>query len=180
MVYSPLNLVPKPSSKFGYRLVHDLSYPWDGQQSVNSCIPEENSSVKYHYIDEVIEMGIALGPGNWGARIDIDSAFRNLGLHFSVVPVFGIFLNGMIYVNSSLPFGLASSCLIFEKVSCCLQWVVSNETGCFWISHFLDDFPLLEKTCETLLEFMNKFYKIMKEIGMPVFRFKNIRPNSNT
>ena len=53
MVYSPLNLVEKVGNEGEYRLIHDLSYPYN-DQSVNACIPQENSSVQYEYIDRVI------------------------------------------------------------------------------------------------------------------------------
>ena len=42
------------------RLIHDLAYPYNSE-SVNSCIPEENLSVQYHHIDEVINMVLTIG-----------------------------------------------------------------------------------------------------------------------
>ena len=77
-------------------------------------------------------------------------------------------LKGKIYINACLPFGAGSSCYIFEKVAGVLQWVITNKTGCSWLSHFLDDFPLLHKTCLSLQEFMNTFYRIMEDVRMPI------------
>ena len=85
-------------------------------------------------------------------------------------------LNGKIYINCCLPFGTTSSCFIFEKVVTTLQWIVSNEMGCFWISHFLDDFPLLHKSCESLIWFMGEFNRLMADIGMPVAVSKMLGP----
>ena len=60
LVYSLINIVPKPGTK-KYHLVHDLLHPRNSDESVNSCIPEENSSVKYKYIEDVTDMGPASG-----------------------------------------------------------------------------------------------------------------------
>ena len=60
LVYSPLNLVDKAREKGEFGLIHDLSYPYN-DQSVNSCIPSENSSVQYEYIDKAISLAMTIG-----------------------------------------------------------------------------------------------------------------------
>ena len=85
-------------------------------------------------------------------------------------------LNRKIYINACLLFGAGSSCLIFERVAGALQWIITNKTGCSWISHFLDDFPLLHKTCSSLQIFVDQFYRIMKDIGMPIAIEKTLGP----
>ena len=52
MVFSPLNIIPKPSAE-GFRLIQDLACLYNSQ-SINQCIPEENSLMQYHYIEEVV------------------------------------------------------------------------------------------------------------------------------
>ena len=94
----------------------------------------------------------------------------------AMLPYLTFTLNGRIYINASLPFSAASSCLIFEKVASALQWIVTNEMGCHWISHFLDDFPLLGKSYPSLEHFMADFYAIMQAIGMPVAIRKTLGP----
>ena len=44
MVFSPINLVPKAGSDDKFRLIHDLSYPYN-KESMNSCIPETGNSL---------------------------------------------------------------------------------------------------------------------------------------
>ena len=143
---------------------------------MNSCIPEENCSVQYHYIEKVMEMALALGKGIWGACMDIEFAFSNQSMHISELSLLAFSLNNNVFINSSLTFGAGSSCFIFEKVSCILQWVVTNETGCHWISHFLEDFPLLGRNYVSLLEFIQNFYDIMPDIGMPKAISKALGP----
>ena len=174
MVYSPINIVPKSNTN-KWRLIHDLAYPYS-DQSVNSCIPPENASVKYHHIDEVIKMAMAIGKLVVGARCDVESAFRHQSMHKSQLFLLAFTFQGKIYINSSLPFGAASSCAIFEKVATALQWIITNQTGRFLISHFLDDFPLLGVSFADVNCFIGEFYQIMKRIGIPVAKDKTLGP----
>ena len=44
MLFSPINLVEKGNTG-KYRLIHDLSHPYNGETAVNDCIPPENAKV---------------------------------------------------------------------------------------------------------------------------------------
>ena len=175
MVYSPINIVPKAGSVNKYRLIHDLKFLYN-DESVNSCIPEENSKVQYHHTDEVIEMALAIGTCVKGARCDVEAAFHHQSMHFSQLFLLGFTFRGKYYINSSLPFRAASSCQIFEKVACALQWIITDQTGHVHISHFLDDFPHLGVSHEDICAFILDFYKIMERIGMPVVKEKTLGP----
>ena len=159
-----------------WRLIHELAYPYDGDQSINSCIPEEHCTVQYHYIDKVSKLMVALGEGIWGVHINILFAFQNQPMAEEELSILAFTLNGKIYINACLLSGAGPSCLIFERVAGALQWIVTNETGCSWLSHLLDDFPLLHKTYFSLQEFMNSFYRIMANIGMPIAVEKTLVP----
>ena len=175
MVYSPLNIVPKAGKPGQWRLIHDLAYPYNNQ-SINSCIPDTFSSVEFHYLDEVVQMAQDIGLSAWGACIDIKHAFQNLPIHYDDLHTLGFTWCGLHYINSSLPFGMASSCAIFEKVATALQWVVSHVMGSHLILHYLDDFPLLAPSKPQLIDFMNQFYTIMGHIGMPLASDKTLGP----
>ena len=97
-------------------------------------------------------------------------------MHFSQLFLLRFTFQGKFYINCSLSFGAASSCQIFEKVACALQWIITNQTGCVYISHFLDDFPLLGISHDDVCLFILDFYKIMDRIGMPVAKEKTLGP----
>ena len=175
MVNSPLHLVPKAGNPDEYRLIHNLAFPYT-EQSVNKSIPKGESSVTYHYIDELIEMAITLGENIWGCRIDFSHAFRNLGVCLPNLALLAFTLDGEYYLNSSVPFRAASSCQIFERVATVLQWIVTSETGWKWISHYLDNFPMLAKSKAALNVQIQKYYDQMKKIGMPVAEKKTLGP----
>jgi hypothetical protein len=78
LVYSPLGLVPK-NVPDKFRLIYDLSYPKGN--SVNSLIPQENSTVKYDGIDTVIQLVKQFGRHCKLSKCDIEDAFRIIPIH---------------------------------------------------------------------------------------------------
>ena len=147
MVYSLINLVLKPNSKKW--LIHDLAHPWNGKMSVNTCILDYNSKVKYHYIDELIQLALELETTTTGSQIYVDSAFCDLGVHEDDLLVLPFTLNRKIYINVSLPFGAASSCKIFEQVATLVEWIVKHHTGRWHMWHYLDDFHYSDTLLKT-------------------------------
>ena len=156
MFFSPINLVEKAGGKPDeYHLIHNLAYPYDSQNSVNVCIPPKNLKVKYRHIDEVIDMALEIGKSVQGICTDVRHAFRNLSLRFDQLRFMGFTLNGKYFINSSLPFRVVLSCLIFKKVATLLKWIVCDVTGRIYISHYLDDYPH-QKTMQ--MNFCNSFW----------------------
>ena len=181
MVFSPINLVPKagappdaPEIK-KYRLIHDLSHPYN-DNSVNACIPKEAASVHYAKIDDITQMALQIGVMTVLCHIDIRAAFRNAPLNFRSILVLGLSINGKIYINIYLPVSAATSCAIFEKIATLLQWVVVRHMSITWISHYLDDYILLAQCLQLLEQQMSEFMSIMQQIGMPIAEEKTLGP----
>ena len=103
MIFSPLNIVPKAGCPNWYRLIHDLAYPYRTNQSVNACIPEENSSVQYHYIEEIIDMGIEIENTATVAWVDAAFAFHNQPMHWDQLRFLDFTLKGKYYINFPFP-----------------------------------------------------------------------------
>ena len=175
LVFSPLHLVKKAGSEDKWRLIHNLAFPYT-EESVNRSIPPEEASVQYHYIDELIALALELGPNITGCRVDFRHAFRNLPVIFEDLCLLAFSLDGKIYLNASVPFGSALSCQLFERVATVLQWIVTNVTGWRWISHYLDDFPMLARTEAELLIQMQRYMQLMEYIGMPIATDKTLGP----
>ena len=121
-------------------------------------------------------MALVLGKDMCASRVDILHAFMNLGIHPDDIAVLGFTLNGKYYIYSSMPFGAASSCLIFEKVATLLEWVVATHTGRDSLSHYLDDFPLLARNMHEAIKLNSQFISITERIGFPITHHKTIRP----
>ena len=72
---SPLSLREK-STPGVFRVIHDLSFPYDEKNSVNDGIPKSESAVNYSTIQDAIDIILKLGRHIFLAKSDIKSAFR--------------------------------------------------------------------------------------------------------
>lgn len=86
-VVSPLGIVPKKAPN-EFRLIQHLSYPHEN--SVNSGIPVDFSSVRYASIQDAIVFVKLLGVGCYLAKTDIKSAFRIIPIHPEDYPLLGM------------------------------------------------------------------------------------------
>ena len=86
-VVSPLGIVPKKAPN-EFRLIQHLSYPHEN--SVNSGIPVDFSSVRYASIQDAIVFVKRLGVGCYLAKTDIKSAFRIIPIHPEDYPLLGM------------------------------------------------------------------------------------------
>ena len=109
-VVSPLGIVPKKAPN-EFRLIQHLSYPHEN--SVNSGIPVDFSSVRYASIQDAIVFVKRLGVGCYLAKTDIKSAFRIIPIHPGDYPLLGMKWQGNYYFDRCLPMGCRSSCAIF-------------------------------------------------------------------
>ena len=78
-IQSPVGLVPKDNGT-KTRLIFHLSYPRQGNKSVNAGIPHDKCTVMYPNFDQVVLMCIKAGKGCSMAKSDMSRAFRNVPL----------------------------------------------------------------------------------------------------
>ncbi len=181
---SAVGLVPKksdnpdPMSPDNWRFIHDLStFPRD--DSVNSWIPEEYSTVKYATLDSVIDQLSGLGKSALMAKSDLKSAFSTLPMAVSCFNLLGFTINGKYYINCTMPMGASCSCASYERYSTFLQWCVQYETGIDTLSHYLDDYIFFSSkdspNCQLLLD---TFHEICQKFGVPVSPEKIVNPTT--
>ncbi len=98
-----------------WRFSLDLSsYPKD--ESLNSWVPEEFSSVKYASFDSVIDK-LTLGPGALIAKVDCKSAFRTIPMSVGTFNLLAFSLDKDYHVNVCLTMEAATSCATYETFS---------------------------------------------------------------
>ncbi len=173
---SPIFTVPK-KEQGEFRMIHDLSYPVD--QSINSSIPHELSTVQYATLDDAVRFIQGLGPGCLLAKTDIDSAFRLIPVHPSDYELLGFMWEGEYYFDKCLPMGASSSCAIFEAFSTSLQWISEAKLGIGRVIHVLDDFLFLgAPDTGTCLRSLRTFIALCSEIGVPIKDSKTVLPST--
>ena len=172
---SPLGAVPKKDSG-DFRIIHDLSYP--KYDSVNSCISRDDSAVTYETLDHFIRLLKEVGQGALIAKADVENAFRIIPVHPSNYPLLGMYWNGQYFYDKVLPSGLSTSCKIFETFSTAIQWVLKNKLNVKNVSHILDDFMFIGPPSSNICEqYLNKFFYLACDVGIPIKQFKNCSPN---
>lgn len=175
-VSSPLGVVPK-SEPGKFRVIHDLSFP--KSNSVNSMIPDENSTVQYDSIDNVTVLLRKFGQGALMAKTDIQDAFRIVPIHPNDYKLLGFSWENNYYYDKCLPMGASSSCQIFEFLSCGLQWAMCEKFAAAGMSHMLDDFffigPKDSSKCQSDLD---TFLMICEKSGIPIKSEKTVLPTT--
>ena len=187
-VQSPIGLVPKAGNQT--RLIFHLSYKFkNGNDSINSYIPREKCSVKYHDVDHAVNNCLRLLKANpdatlWFAVADLKSAFRMVPLapHW-----WGLLVmkarhpksgKWFYFIDKCLPFGAAISCAIFQRWLNALTHITNHflkesvpQRG---ISNYLDDFfnvSLSRVACNTMIL---TFHRICDQLGVPLAKEKTV------
>ena len=171
---SPIGLIPKKDPGH-YRTIHNLSYPYRSG-SVNHGISHANSTVQYASFNQAINILNTLPSGAFLAKSDIRSAFRLLPIHPQSYHLLGFSWEGQYYYDKCLPFGLASSCQIFERFSTALQWILQHKLGVKYVTHLLDDFLFMGVTYRDCSRSLNTFLSLSEYLGIPIAHDKTVLP----
>ncbi len=146
-VNNPLGLVPKtndqgrdlpteaPTDPKSYHLITDLR-----KSGVNSGIPKMEVSVEYTKFDQIIVNCFPYDPGCHLAKTDIKSAFRLIAINPRDWPYLCMTHQGKYFVDKCLPFGLATSCAIFEEFPTALQAIAQSRKPVGTLNHYLNDY----------------------------------------
>ncbi len=106
------------------RLIVDLSSPHNSTvPSINSLIPLDEFSLRYHDIEQAVELIKIAGQAAWLAKIDITSAFKVMPIHPDAWHLFGIQWAGKFYFAVRLTFGCKSSPKFFDMLSEAICWI---------------------------------------------------------
>ena len=81
---------------------------------------------------------LKIGQSCFLAKIDIESAFRNVPIQPNDHHLLGMVWNQLLYIDTVLPFGLRSAPKIFNAIAAALQWI-AIQRGVSYLDHVLDD-----------------------------------------
>ena len=171
---SPLSLRQKNDGS-GWRLLHDLSYPYD-DTSVNQSIPEDFKHVTYSSVHDAINIIQRIGKGSYMAKADIASAFTLVPIHPDYHNLLGFKWQGNYYHHTTLPQGAGSSCFIFERIATAIQWILQHKFAVRHMVHYLDDFLFIGSTSNTVKHYLQSFINLCADIGIPINHSKTEGP----
>ncbi len=159
------------------RLIIDLSSPHNSTiPSINSLIPLDEFSLRYHDIEQAVELIKIAGRGAWLAKLDITSAFKVMPIHPDSWHLFGILWERKYYFAVHLTFGCKSSPKIFDMLSEAICWILSNNHAIPHLIHLLDDFFIISPPDAIPADHILKVQKVFSELGIPIAQEKTLGP----
>ena len=110
--------------------------------SVNDNLRRELTHVAYSSVEDATMMLHSLGEGTMMAKVDIKEAYRIVPIHPHDRLYLGIQWKDRVFVDTQLPFGLASAPAIFSAIVEAREWILRNH-GMRHVLHYLDDFLIM-------------------------------------
>ena len=166
LIVSPISLISKKNNK--WRLVHNLSYPYDGS-SINANIDPDLCSVQYTHFDKAVEIIQLLGRNCKLFKSDLKNAYRNLPIRLEDIHLQGFHFENRFFVDKALAFGCSLSPCTFERFSSFLEFCVKERLDiCSKLIHYLDDFFSGSKTTLQCQKALDTFRETMSELGVPI------------
>lgn len=171
-VVSPLGAVPKPGSKDGVRLIHNLSHPFHGD-SINSHIAKEEYILSR--FDEACEAVRKASPVHpdfdfhaWLLKFDIAAAFKQVPVRKEDRSLLGMKWEGKYYFELVLPFGLRTSGYRWEMYAKALHHFFHHHLGIDLVIHYVDDFLIVARTREDGDRYKVAITELCAKLGVPL------------
>ncbi len=181
-VLNPLGLVPKtsddgrnlpevdPFNPSSYRVITDLR-----KSGLNATIPKDEATIQYTRFERVVDHCVVKGVGTHLAKTDISSAFRYIPMHRDDWHLLGMRLQDRYYFNKCLPFGLSTSCKIFEEFSKAIEAIAAALLRPDQdIDHYLDDFISSARSSLVADDALQFVISVCAYLGVPIAMDKTI------
>ena len=173
---SPLALREK-SCKGKYRLLHNLSYPYN-HEAVNFNISDDHAKVSYAKLSDAFVL-VRKFNNCFMAKSDIADAFRLIPLNPNDYNLTGFKFGGQFYYDRCLPMGARSSCLIFERFSNALKFILENVYKVPHVVKVLDDFLFIAESFGECLYALECFKTMCSRLGVPIAVHKTVGPTQS-
>ncbi|MGH7238572.1 MAG: reverse transcriptase domain-containing protein, partial [Candidatus Saccharimonadales bacterium] len=173
-IISPLMTVPKKGSIGKWRVVHHLSHPWG--RSINSFTKDWPCTLTRFAV--AIKTVCKLGKDCMMSKLDIKSAYRLIPIRPNDWPLLGLKWKQSFYFHTSLPFGLKSSCNIWERYATAAQWIVRNKLNIQDLDHYVDDYFLAAASYPVCKRQLDGIIEIFQQLGMIIATDKTVEPTT--
>lgn len=149
-----------------WRLILDLSSPEGG--TVNEGICKSWCSMSYTTVTNAVQGSTAHGKEDLMIKLDIHSAYRVVPIHPDDRWLLGMMCEGLLFVDSALPFSLLSASKIFLAIADAVEWIVRQQ-GMEFVIHYLHDFLVVTAANKLIgSHSMCLFLEEFEQLGFPV------------
>ena len=170
-VVSPIGAVPKKGSA-KIRVIHHLSYPFDGD-SVNADVLAVKCELG-RFADAARAV-VRLGRGCHLVKLDVEAAYKQVSVHPDDWHLLGFKWQGHFYYERVLPFGLKSSCRIWEWYATALHRMFES-MGIDCVIHYIDDFLFVIKSRTEADGHLERALDLCRRLGIPMSAAKTEGP----
>jgi len=171
---SPLKTVEKKGNPGKFRIIHHLSHPH--HRSINSSTLDWPCHLAR--FEQAAGFVRKLGRGCYMAKLDIKAAYRAVPIRPADWPLMGMCWAGRYYFHCTLPFGLRSSCHLWERYATAAQWIAMHYLLIQYILHYVDDFFIAARAQDDCARHLQQFLHLLQQLGLPVAEDKTAEPNT--
>lgn len=173
LMVSPIGAVPKKDPN-KIRVIHHLSYPFKGD-SINEGIEHQDASIQ-SFGDAAIAVR-ARGQGCWLIKLDVEAAYKQVPVRREDWHLLGFEWQGAYYYERVLPFGLKSSCRIWDEYAFALHEFFV-ELGVDSVVHYIDDFLFVVADHEHARSILARALRLCEYLGIPMAPDKTEGPTT--
>ena len=155
-----------------WRIIHDLTHPTGENVNASHTSP-------YFQLPTALSFAQRLSQGAYIWKGDIDKAFRNVPIRQRDWPLLAFHADGVLYVDTRLPFGHVLSPFYFVNVVGRPVLYVAVRRGASLLgalASYIDDFFGGCDTYEDALDQMQLWLQVCADLGVPVSKAKTFLP----
>ena len=178
---SPLGAVTKTGST-KVRVIHDLSFPRVGGTSINAGI--DNPYLPISSFGHAARAVVALGRGCLLIKLDVEAAYKQVPVDPKDWHLLGFMFEGKFYYERVLPFGLRSSCRLWDMFAAALHFFCENLLGMSspkFVVHYVDDFLFVVQSVDggaAARSMLEGALALCKLLGVPMSEKKTEGPTT--
>lgn len=172
-VVSPIGCVPKkvPGK---IRVIHHLSYPFKGD-SVNASVLAE--ALELSSFGTAAQAIVAAGRGCFLIKLDVEAAYKQVPVRREDWHLLGFKWLGKYYFERVLPFGLRSSCRLWDLYASALHFLF-EWLGVSVVIHYIDDFLFVVQCERSARALLVRALSLCVELGIPMAPDKTEGPTT--
>jgi hypothetical protein len=175
---SPLGAVTKRGSA-KVRVIHDLSFPRGGD-SINAGVADVYLPLSSfgHAARAVSE----LGRGCLLIKLDVEAAYKQVPVRPQDWHLLGFVFDGKFYYERVLPFGLRSSCRLWDMFAAALHFLCEHQLGVavpHFVVHYVDDFLFVVHSADggaAARAMLQGALALCRSLGVPMAELKTEGP----
>lgn len=155
-----------------WRIIHDLTHPTGENVNASHTSP-------YFQLPTALAFAQRLSQGAYIWKGDIDKAFRNVPVRQRDWPLLAFHADGVLYVDTRLPFGHVLSPYYFVNIVGRPVLYVAVRRGASLLgalASYIDDFFGGCDTYEDALDQMQLWLQVCADLGVPVSKAKTFLP----